>query len=90
MFDYGAAPSTLGWKARIAVWLLQRRLKAIGEPINSSFTRPEILGLLRDAGFGETEDLNHTDLNQRYLANRTDGLRVGEAMHLAKATVTRP
>jgi methyltransferase (TIGR00027 family) len=87
VFDYGGAPSTLGWLTRFAIWRLRRRLKAIGEPIKSSFTPTAITALVRDAGFSDVENLNYTELNRRYLANRTDGLRVGEAMHIVKGTV---
>jgi methyltransferase (TIGR00027 family) len=87
VFDYGGAPSTLSWLSRFVVWRLRRRLKAIGEPIKSSFVPAEIAALLRDAGFSDVEDLNYTELNRRYLANRSDGLNVGEAMHIMKGTV---
>ena len=87
IFDYGGAPSTLSWLSRFVLWRLRRRLKAIGEPIKSSFTPAGITALLREAGFSEVEDLNYTELNRRYMANRADGLRVGEAMHIIKGTV---
>jgi len=87
VFDYGGASVTLSWRARFVVWLLQRKLKSIGEPIKSSFTPHEVIGLLKSAGFGEIEDLNSAAINLRYLAGRTDGLHVGEVMHIVKATV---
>ena len=87
VFDYGGAAVTLSWRARFAVWLLQRKLKSIGEPIKSSFTPHEVIELLKSAGFGEVEDLNAAAINRRYLADRTDGLHVGEVMHIVKATV---
>ena len=87
VFDYGVAPATLSWLGRFAVWRLRRKLEAIGEPIKSSFTSPEIIALLKEAGFAAVEDLNDTELNRRYLSNRPDGLRVGEAMHIIKGSV---
>jgi hypothetical protein len=43
--------------------------------------------MLEQIGFTEIEDLAASDINARYFHNRADGLRVGEAAHLAKAIV---
>jgi hypothetical protein len=39
------------------------------------FTPPEMLALIREAGFREVEHVSAANLAQRYFANRTDGLR---------------
>jgi methyltransferase (TIGR00027 family) len=87
VFDYGATFASLGWFSRFVVWRVHRKLKAIGEPIQSTFTPPQIIALMKEAGFRDVEDLGHAELNRRYLAGRTDGLRIGEAMHIVKGTV---
>ncbi len=49
--------------------------RASGTPFLSFFTPAEILALARDAGFRTTEHVSASDLNERYFAGRTDGLR---------------
>ena len=53
-----------------------------------TFFRPaEIVLLLREGGFSRVENFGRAELNPRYLAGRTDGLRISDAMFMAKATV---
>jgi methyltransferase (TIGR00027 family) len=87
VFDYGPPPQSLGLLSRIVLWRVQRRLKAIGEPWITFFRPPEVVLLLREVGFRQVENFGRTELNQRYLAGRTDGLRISDATFIAKATV---
>jgi hypothetical protein len=52
---------------------------------------PEMLALVREAGFKEARHLSAVDLTQRYFAGRTDGLRPssGEAFLLSHLPVKR-
>ena len=45
----------------------------------SLFSPPEILSLAKEAGFKKAEYVSGEDIYQRYFANRSDGLRAGNA-----------
>ena len=60
--------------------------QASGTPFLSFFTPSEMLSLARDAGFVEAAHVSAEWLNERYFAERTDGLHTvaGEELLLAK------
>ncbi|WP_437682883.1 class I SAM-dependent methyltransferase [Sorangium sp. So ce131] len=60
--------------------------RAAGTPFLSLFTPEEILALARGAGFKDAQHVSAADLNQRYFAGRTDGLRSSNGEELLVAT----
>jgi methyltransferase (TIGR00027 family) len=54
----------------------QNGARASGTPFISFFTPDEMLQLAREAGFTEVRHVSGAALNDRYLAGRSDGLRV--------------
>jgi methyltransferase (TIGR00027 family) len=87
IFDYAIAPTLLGPIERLVFDEFAKRVAASGEPWISSFEPRELREHLLAVGFSEVEDLGPTELNDRYFANRTDGMRVGTLAHIIKATV---
>jgi methyltransferase (TIGR00027 family) len=64
----------------------ERGARAAGTPFISFYTPDEMLELARQAGFNDVEHVSAPLLNQRYFADRTDGLRVskGEELLIAR------
>jgi methyltransferase (TIGR00027 family) len=64
---------------------VEKGARAAGTPFISFFTPAEMLALARDAGFKYAKHISATTLNQRYFADRQDGLRTtnGEEFLLA-------
>jgi methyltransferase (TIGR00027 family) len=58
-----------------------------GTPFISFFSPGEFLGLAREAGFADVRHVSGRDLGERYLAGRTDGLRVSTGEDFLVATV---
>jgi methyltransferase (TIGR00027 family) len=79
-FDYAVPRSTLGLLGRMAFDALARRVAAAGEPFRGFFEPAELAGELRGMGFRHVEDLGCEQINKRYFAGRTDGLRVRGGM----------
>jgi len=68
--------------------MAEKGARASGTPFLSFFTPPEIVALVREAGFREARHVSAADLTQRYFAGRTDGLRPpNNAEELLVATV---
>jgi len=88
VLDYVLPPETQ--PPIIQAFLAARRaqMKEIGEPWDSFFLAVEMEKLLRDAGFGEIEDLGMEELNQRFFTGRADGLQVGSVGRVVGARVT--
>jgi methyltransferase (TIGR00027 family) len=61
----------------IRPWLemAEKGARASGTPFISFFTPTEMLGLGREAGFGDVQHVSAEALAQRYFAGRSDGLR---------------
>jgi methyltransferase (TIGR00027 family) len=87
VFDYGVPRELLGFIGRIVFDRMAARVAAAGEPWKTFFRPDELDAMLRDAGYTAVEDLNAAEINKRYFSGRRDKLRVGEAAHLAKASV---
>jgi methyltransferase (TIGR00027 family) len=87
VFDYGLPRKNLSFIGRIVFDRMAARVAAIGEPWKTFFTPDSLARTIRAAGFSGLEDLGSDEINARYFANRSDGLRVGEAGHVATATV---
>jgi len=60
--------------------------RASGTPFISFFAPEEMLGLAREAGFGDVRHVSSAELNARYFAGRSDGLRVSTGEDLLVAT----
>jgi methyltransferase (TIGR00027 family) len=64
----------------------ERGARAAGTPFVSFYTPDEVLSLAREAGFGEARHIDAAALNERYFAERTDGLRAARGEELLIAT----
>lgn len=86
-FDYAIPGSALGLMQRVLFKLMAARVKAAGEPWLTFFYPSALAQELSGMGFRHLEDMTGDLLNQRYLANRTDDLRVGSLYHVMKALI---
>ncbi|MET8851436.1 class I SAM-dependent methyltransferase [Amycolatopsis sp. NPDC004625] len=68
------------------------RARAAGTPFVSTFAPAELLATARDAGFRDAVHVPGAELNERYFADRSDGLRVvpGEEFLVATAGTGAP
>jgi hypothetical protein len=73
---------------RLIFNLMAARVKAAGEPWLTFFHPSALAQELSGMGFRHLEDMSGDLLNQRYFANRADGLRVGTLYHLMKALIS--
>jgi methyltransferase (TIGR00027 family) len=87
VFDYGLPRENLSVIGRVVFDRMAARVAAIGEPWKTFFTPGSLERMIRSLGYAALEDLDAGEINARYFAGRDDGLRVGEAAHLAAATV---
>ena len=76
-FDYHVLDTALGDMDRLALEILRSRAAALGEPWVSKFDPARLETLLLDLGFRSTESVSGDELNERYFAQRSDGLRTG-------------
>jgi methyltransferase (TIGR00027 family) len=88
VFDYSLAAEVLTPRQRAVFEALSERVRASGEPFQSSFAPAELIDQLRGLGFRFAQDFSTEALNARYLAERTDGLRVGQLAHVMWAGAT--
>ena len=88
VFDYAVERSSLDSVEQLAMDALASRVARAGEPFRL-FLDPRALNrMLRAAGFHEIEDLGPSDIDERYFAGRTDGLRVSMGLaHLVNARI---
>jgi len=83
VFDYAVARSALNFLERTALDALSKRVARAGEPFQLFFEPAELAAALREFGFQHLEDLASAEINARYFADRSDGLRVrGNLGHL--------
>jgi methyltransferase (TIGR00027 family) len=82
VFDYSLAPEVLTPRQRAVFEALGERVRSAGEPFQSAFDPAELISQLKSLGFQFAEDFSTEALNTRYLAGRTDGLRVGQLAHV--------
>jgi methyltransferase (TIGR00027 family) len=75
VFDYAIPPQTLAPLRRAFYRGRLLRVAAAGEPWRSFFTPAQIDAELATLGFTRREDLGPAELNARYFAGRSDGLR---------------
>ena len=86
VFDYAVSRSEMSLVSRLAVAIVNRRLKRIGEPWISFFNPGSLAEKLRSFGFREIRDIGPDDLNLRFFSGRTDGLRVSPVAHVLVAS----
>ncbi|MGW5741800.1 class I SAM-dependent methyltransferase [Amycolatopsis sp. NPDC003861] len=69
-----------------------RRAEAAGTPFASSFSPGEMLAMAREAGFRDVGHVSGAELDERYFADRADGLRIvrGEEFLVATAGAAAP
>jgi len=85
IFDYAQPPENLPWLARIFYRKVLDRLAERGEPWRSFLEPDPLRQKLLAMGFSEVDDLGADEINARYLAGRTDGLRSGGVGRIAIA-----
>jgi methyltransferase (TIGR00027 family) len=85
VFDYNVPPASLGPLRCAAFEALAARAAAAGEPFRGYFVPEALATAMRAIGFHGIRDLGPDELNARFLADRTDGLRVGSAGHVLTA-----
>jgi len=74
-FDFAAPPCDHP-RARAARRALAARVEALGEPLLSAFSPPVLAAELRAMGYTRVDVFGPAALEARYLAGRTDGLRL--------------
>jgi hypothetical protein len=74
VLDYSQPRSALPYFEKLAHDSLAARVQLAGEPFQLFFTPPEMAVEL--TMFRHIEDLGYTEINARYLSNRTDNLKV--------------
>jgi methyltransferase (TIGR00027 family) len=79
-FDYAIERSELSIFEKLALDHLGRKVAAMGEPFQLFFRPAELAATMRQFGFHEIEDVGSDELNARYLASRTDGLKLRGAI----------
>nr|WKF58595.1 Nodulation protein NolA [Paraburkholderia busanensis] len=77
LFEYVMPLSNLPPIMRIAMEQLTAQFAERGEPWKSFFDPASLTETLNALGFSSTTTWTPDDLNERYLANRTDGLHIG-------------
>jgi methyltransferase (TIGR00027 family) len=86
VFDYGTKPKL--WQ--VGQWLAHRRLAnrvaAAGEPFRTYLDADNLRNRLASYGFSSIVDLDAHELNKRYFADRSDGLRLGGSGHVVIAS----
>ncbi|MEW5913603.1 MAG: class I SAM-dependent methyltransferase [Thermodesulfobacteriota bacterium] len=85
--DYAVPPEMLDARSQQAFAALSQYSASTGEPWLSTFRPADMDQELRAAGLRQVEDLGQAEINARYFAGRTDGLRVGAIYHLVSAWV---
>jgi methyltransferase (TIGR00027 family) len=90
VFDYLVPDDLLLEPDKLTVEKLKRFTARQGEPLVGAFHPEELEAMLASAGFDLVENLTAAQQEQRYFANRRDGLRPMPASFFAHARVSRP
>lgn len=75
-FDYAFPPETLTPKRRKVFDTLSKRVEAAGEPLQLFFTPEDLEREVRAAGFSRVEQFDTDCMNEAYLKDRADGLKL--------------
>jgi len=81
-FDYRVPVTMLNPIERVINEVLEQQIAALGEPWLSTFNPTQLQGQLLELGFSSAESATPDDLNVRYFARRTDGLRTGGGVRI--------
>lgn len=84
-FDYAVTPESLNFFQRARLAVLAQRVAAADEPFQAFFEPTALKQKLIGLGFTDVRDRGPDALNRKYLANRTDGLAVGDMGHVVTA-----
>jgi len=87
VFDYIVDENNLNDMEKMVLEILSAQLSAYDEPLKSLFDPQLLAKKLSNSGFSLVEDISPDYLNNRYLATREDGLRVGNVTRMFKITV---
>lgn len=87
VFDYMADPRNLGELEKMTITILSAQLASGGEPLKSFFDPQVFAETLSRLGFSHVGDISPDYLNERYLALRDDGLRVGNVTRMFNLVV---
>jgi O-methyltransferase involved in polyketide biosynthesis len=87
VFDYVITPDLLGPVERLVFDEFAKRVAAAGEPWIGRFDPAQLGGELTASGFTQVEDLGPDDINTRFFADRTDGMRAGALARIVRARV---
>jgi methyltransferase (TIGR00027 family) len=77
LFEHAVPLASLPPMMRIVIEQMMARFAERGEPWKSFFDPETLATTLSTLGFGSCRSWTPDELNERYLANRTDGLRLG-------------
>jgi methyltransferase (TIGR00027 family) len=89
VFEFTVPGATLDGEERRYFEAGKAAVAARGEPWLGFFEPGDLLARLQEIGFGQLTHVSPDQLNARYFAGRTDGLRTPQAHHLMKAVVQR-
>ncbi len=84
-FDYAVPVSSLNFFQRARFAVLASRVAKAGEPFRAFFETDALRAKLLSLGFATVHDRGPESLNEKYFANRTDGLSVGDMGHIVTA-----
>lgn len=87
VFDYMVDPKNLSEIEKMTITILSAQLAAGGEPLKSFFDPQVLAEKLSGLGFSQVGDITPDYLNERYLALREDGLRVGNVTRMFNLVV---
>lgn len=85
VFDYPAPMPRLSRDARAMRAAFEQRVAALGEPLSGPIEPDRVAQVLRDAGFGEIEDLGREEIAARFLGLPRD--TPGGGGHVVRARV---
>lgn len=85
VFDYALPPSSFPWLVRMLYRRALKRLERLGEPWRSFLEPGPLRAELLALGFEDIEDLGADEINRRFLAGRSDGLKAAAISRIAIA-----
>lgn len=87
VFDYCVHADQLTESERMGLQVVTTALATQGEHLLSAFAPQQLEHMLRHYGFSQVEHFGAQELTDRYLADRTDGLRLSGIFRMIRATV---
>ena len=87
VFDYAVSPELLSPRERAGLERIAARTSAHDEPWKTFLRPDELADELKRMGFSRLRDLGADELNRRYLADRSDGLRKSGVSRIVIALV---